>query len=132
LTIEEVRTAISDACATIPGWRASPYRRDQVSAPELQVERGPILYDVAMGREADEYHYTVVAYVQRDSDRAAQIMLQELCEPSGHGSLKTVLEADDSIAALVDYIRVTNASEDKGATVGLVDYLVVEFGVEIG
>jgi hypothetical protein len=132
LTIEEVRIAIADACATIPGWRASPYRRDQVSPPEIQVERGPIIYDVAMGREADEFHYTIVAYVQRDSDRAAQVLMQNLCEPSGSGSLKTVLEADESVRALVDYIRVTNASEDKAQTVGLVDYLVVEFEVEIG
>jgi len=132
LTIEDVRIAIADACATITGWRASPYVRDQVSAPELQVARGPIVYDVAMGREADEYHYTITAYVQRDSERAGQMALQKLCEPSGTGSLKTVLEADTALRALVDFVRVTNASEDRNATIGLIDYLVVDFEVEIG
>lgn len=132
MTIEDVRTAIADACATIPGWRAQPYVRDQVSGPEVQVAQGRIIYDATMGREGDEYHYTLTAFVQRDNERAAQMLLQNLCEPAGDGSLKTVLEADTRLKEVVDYLRVTDVSEVRQVVIGTVGYLTVEFEIEIG
>lgn len=130
-TIAGVRQAIADACSTIPGWRASPYIKDTVAPPEIQVVAGQVDYDLVMARGADIWNYTLMAYVQRDSERAGQIMLDELCAPSGAGSLKTVLEADVALAALVDYVRVRTASEVRSATVGAVTYLLVEFTVEV-
>lgn len=131
MTIEDVRTAIADACATIPTWRAQPYVRDQVSAPEIQVGRGRIVYDVVMGTSDGQYFYTVTAFVQRDNERAAQMLLQNLCEPSGDGSLKYILEHDSRIADLVGYIRVLEASEDRQTVIGQISYLVVEFQIEV-
>lgn len=132
MTIEAVRTAIADACATIPGWRAQPYARDQVAAPELQVARGRIVYDAVMGAQGDEYHYTVTAFIQRDNERAAQMWLQNLCEPTGDTSLKYVLEHDTRIADVVDYIRVSDASEDRQVVIGQISYMTADFEVEVG
>ncbi len=132
MTIEEVRIALADACATIPFWRGQPYLLDAVNPPEIHVGHPRIVYDAAMGQEADEYHYTLTAYAQRDSIDAAQKTLQRLCEPTGDGSLKYTLENDESVLALVDYIRVSDASKAISVTVGLIEYIVVEFEVEVG
>jgi hypothetical protein len=130
-TIEEVRVALADACQSIEGWRAQPYIRDQVSAPEIQVARGAIVYDVAMGHDNAGFEFRLTAYVARDNEVAAQRMMQNLCEPAGPGSLKKVLEADETLRALVDIIRVQTASEDGSVVVGAIAYLFVEFTVEV-
>jgi predicted transcriptional regulator len=120
---------MADACASIDGWRASPYIRDSVAAPEMQISRGVITYDTSMGRDSDDFHYTVRAYVQRDSERAGQIMLDELSEQSGPGSLKTVLEDDERLNDLVDIVRVLEATPVQATEVGVIGYLFVDFDV---
>ena len=132
MTVEDVRVALADACASISGWRASPYIRDTVAPPEIQVARGVTNFDIVMGRGADDFQYRLIAYVQRDSERSGQILLDELCEPSGPGSLKEVLETVEvATAAGADYIRVREASEVRSVEVGLVAYMLVEFTVEV-
>lgn len=130
-TIEEVRNALADACQSINGWRAQPYVRDQVSPPEIQVARGAIVYDVAMGHDLAGFEFRLTAYVARDNEVAAQKMMQDLCEPAGPGSLKKVVEADVALAALVDIVRVQTASEDGSVTVGAITYLFAEFTVDV-
>jgi predicted transcriptional regulator len=120
---------MADACGSIDGWRASPYIRDSVAAPEMQISRGVITYDTSMGRDSDDFHYTVRAYVQRDSERAGQIMLDELSEQSGPGSLKTVLEDDERLNDLVDIVRVLEATPVQATEVGVIGYLFVDFDV---
>jgi hypothetical protein len=123
---------MADACASIAGWRASPYIRDAVAAPEMQIARGVVTYDTSMGRQSDDLRFLIRAYVQRDSERAGQILLDELCESFGAGSLKTVLEADVALKDLVDIVRVREATPVQQQDVGIVSYLFVEFDVEVG
>lgn len=132
MTVEDVRNALADACGSISGWRASPYIRDSVAAPEMQISRGVTNYDIVFGRGADEFVYTVTAYVQRDSERAGQIKLDELVDPGSANFLKTVLEQSSTVAAAgVDYIRVREASEVRTADIGNVSYLLVVFTLEV-
>ena len=92
-------------------------------------------YDLVMGRGADIWNYRLVAYVSRTSERAGQILLDELRAPSGDGSLKTVIEADEALAAVVDYARVIQASEVREVNLGSdtnpLRYLLIEFTVEV-
>lgn len=131
MTIAQVRTALANAVDGMTGLRATAYIVDSVATPQAVVSLNAIDYDLVMGRGADIYNYTVRVYTQRSSDRAAQLLLDTLREPTGATSLKTVVEADSSLAALIDYVRVTNASEVQTTTVGAVDYLFVEFTLEV-
>jgi hypothetical protein len=131
VTIAAVRSALAGAVETISGIRAIDYIPDQVNPPQAVVFRNTIDYDLVYGRGADEYHFTVRVYVGRTSERKAQEFLDELCEPSGATSLKTVVEANATLAALVDYARVRTAGVLQVATVADVDYLACDFDVEI-
>lgn len=134
-SVEEVRVGLADACASINGWRSKPYITDQINPPEIHVVAGTTDYDLVMGRGADIWNYRLIAYVSRISERSGQVLLDELRAPSGPGSLKTVLEADDALADLVDYVRVRQASEVREVNLGSeaspLRYLLVEFTVEV-
>lgn len=132
-TVAQVREAIADACETITGLRASAFVPDQISPGSALavVARASIEYDLTFGRGRDVWNYTVVVYAARSDERSAQAFIDTLCEPSGAGSLKTVLETDAALAALVDYAHVKRASELTVVTIGAVDYLACSFDVEV-
>ena len=130
-TIAQVRQALSDAVDGITGLRSAPYVPDQINPPQAVVWDTGIDYDLVLGRGADTYDFRVVVYVNRTAEVAAQKLLDTLREPTGSTSLKTVVEADAGLAALVDYAQVKSVSPVQVATVGQVEYLTVEFAIEI-
>lgn len=130
-TIAQVRQALSDAVDSISGLRAVPYMPDNLNPPQAVVWDTGVDYDLVLGRGADEWNFTVNVYVSRTAELAGQKLLDTLREPSGATSLKTVVEADSGLAALVDYARVRSASPIVIATVNDTPYLSVEFTVEI-
>lgn len=132
MTIATVRDALGDALETISGLTAARYVPDQVVSPVAVVRAGRTNYDIVFGRGADEWSYLIDVYVARTAEQTGQEFLDNLREPSGSGSLKTVLEADSvATAAGVDYIRVRTASEVNTATVANTTYLTVTWEVEV-
>jgi hypothetical protein len=130
-SIADVRQTIADACQSLAGIRAQPYVTDSVATPQATVSLNEVNYDLVFARGADIWNYTVTVYAQRSSERSAQILLDELREPVGPTSLKTVLEEDVALAALVDYVVLRRASPVQSTTVGAIEYLLVEFTVEV-
>ena len=126
-TIAEVRAALAEAC----GIRATAYITDSVNTPVAVVSLNEVNYDVVMGRGADQWNYTVTVYTSRTDDVRAQKYLDDLREPTGATSLKTLIEADTALAELVDYVVVRSASPVQAQPVGQVTYLLVEFTVEV-
>lgn len=132
MTIATVRDALGDALETISGLTASRYVPDQVVGPIAVVRRGRVNYDIVFARGADEWQWFIDVYHARTAEQTAQEYLDALCEPSGSGSLKTVLEtASVATAAGADYIRVRTASEVNTATVANTTYLTVTWEVEV-
>lgn len=129
-TIAQVRQALSDAVDTIAGLRSAPYMPDQINPPQAIVWDTGVDYDLVMGREADTYHFLVNVYVSRTSERAAAVLLDTLREPLGATSLKTVVEADNALKALVGYAWVRSASTLEPTSVNGTDYLMVQFTIE--
>lgn len=126
-TIAEVRLALAAAC----GIRATAYITDSVNTPVAVVSLNEVNYDVVMGRGADEWAYTVTVYTSRTNETQAQKYLDDLREPTGDTSLKTLIEADTALAALIDYVVVRTASPVRAQQVGPTQYLLVEFTVEV-
>jgi len=125
-SIADVREALAAACRI----RATAYVTESVNTPVAVIARGEVNYDLVMGRGADMWNYTITVYVSLDEKRA-QKYLDDLCEPTGATSLKTLVEADTALAALIDYVVIRTVSEVQSATVGTVDYLLVVFTVDI-
>ena len=130
-TIAAVRQALSDAVDSISGLRCAPYMPDQINPPQAVIWDTGVDYDLVMGRGGDVWNFTVNVYVNRTAERAAQVLLDTLREPTGATSLKTVVEADAGLAAVVDYARVRSATPVQVVQVGTVDYLLTEFLVEV-
>lgn len=131
MSLATVRQALSDAVDGIADVRATPYVPDQINPPQAVVGLREIDYDLVFGRGADIFMFMVQFFVARTAEKQAQILLDTLCEPAGVTSLKTVVEADSGLGALVDYARVRRVTGPQVATIGSLDFLVVEFDVEV-
>ncbi len=68
---------------------------------------------------------------QKDSERASQIRLDELRDPTNTHSLRQVLENGSNWDATVDYCRFLSASRVGHTNVGGVDFLSVDFEFEV-
>lgn len=132
MTIADVRDALGDALETISGLTAARYVPDQVVAPVAVVRSGDTNYDIVFGRGADEWLYLIDVYVGRTAEQTGQEFLDALREPTGAGSLKTVLEAASvATAASADYVRVRKAGPVNTATIANTVYLTVTWEVEV-
>lgn len=131
MTINAIREALSAACDTIDGLRGAPLVADAVSTNQAVVIREQIDYDLTFGRSKDSYNFKIIVYAPRTAERASQLFLDNLCEPTGATSLKTVIEGDSGVAAVCDYAEVKTAGPVGVVTVGAIEYLAVEFGLEV-
>lgn len=132
--ISDIRDGLAAALGKVPGLTAVEYVSDKVTAHQATVRRLGIEYNLVYGR-ADEskhtYRFELICYAKRTAEKAAQAYLDSLCEPSGATSVKLALEEDSNLAAVIDYVWVTAASEVQQGTVGAVDYLTVTFTLEV-
>jgi hypothetical protein len=136
MSIADLRSALATAVGTIPTGsgkllRSSDLILDSVNPPQAVVFRNDITYDLDLGDDGSTYSFIVKVYAGRVSERAAQILLDALCEPSGAGSLKAVVEGNVALRALCDWVVVQAAGAVKVTTVGENLYLTVDFIVEI-
>jgi hypothetical protein len=132
--ISDLRQAIADAVETVD-LRCAPYLVDQVNAPQGMVARKTFLYDTTQefpvsGRSTD-MGFAVVVYAGRVSERASQIVLDDLCDPDSDTFLKTAIETHQDLLDLCDSVTVSEAGELTVITVGTVDYLTTEFPIVI-
>ncbi len=135
-TLAELRDAIANAVASIDGLRATALITDQINPPQAVVYRKATTYDeVQHGpgeASAGTWAFGILVYVQRTDERSSQNLLDEYAEPTGDKSIKTAVETDAALAAICDYVLVTDAGAVLVTTVGQIDYITEEFSVEIG
>lgn len=132
MAIADVREALAERVAAVKGLnRCDPYLPDQVNAPQAFIDLS-ITYDLVFGRNGDVYPFTITAVAARTAEKASQRLLDEIREPSGPTSLKTVVEAaDTTLRSLVDDVTIKSASGLKVITINQIDYLAVEFDGEL-
>lgn len=134
MSLEVVREAMGTALRTITvnsrPLYATPYITDKVIPPHAMIEC-EIDYDLTFGRTGDLYRFTVMVFAQRDSEREGQRYLDGLRDPSSTSSIKQTLETNATLDAVVEYARVVRAGRPAIASVGNVDYLMIEFEVEV-
>lgn len=137
-TIAELREAIANAVATIPDLRATPLISDQVNPPQAEVSRSAAVYDeVQHGPDEDSartWPFKVRVYAGRVNERGGQDLLDEYAEPIGDKSIKQAIENDTDLAALCDYVLVTEVSDTQvvtSATEAGVVFIFEDFTVQV-
>lgn len=128
-SISELRTGLTTRLATISGLRTSATIPDQINPPLAVVSLDRITYDQAFVRGLDEYEFTVTVFVGRAGERTAQNALDVYLAPTGNTSIKTVIEADRSLANKAQTLRVTDMSGIQAINIGDVPYLTAQFTV---
>lgn len=135
MTITAKRSALATAVSTvdIPGLKVTDKVPEQVNPPQAVVYRNTVSYDQYEGAEfGDLLNFGVIVYVGRIAENKAQEIIDALVEPTGTTSLKVAVESNAALLALCGWVLVRTAGPAMRTTVGQIDYLTVEFSVEIG
>jgi hypothetical protein len=126
-----MRTALASNLASISGLRTSDYVPDDPKPPVAVVMPPTIKFDLAMGRGLDEYEFVITVIVGKQSERAAQKLLDSLCAPTGAGSVKTAIESDRFLAGQCQDLRVTEMRGISSLIIDQTTYLAAEFTVQV-
>lgn len=118
------------ALSTISGLNVSAYMTDSIKPPQAMIDFHPD-YDLVFGGSKDTYNYVVSIYTQRDNEQSSQKLLDTYRDPNDTSSVKYVLENNATLAAAVDYAWVRRCSPVEVVLVGTVEYLRVNFDVEV-
>ena len=137
MTIAAKRAALAAAVATltpdVPGLKVTEKVPDQINPPQAVVYRNTVVYDQYEGAEnGDLLNFAVMVYAGRITENKGQELLDALVEPTGVTSMKVAVESNAALRALCGWVLVQGAGPVMRTTVGTVDYLTVEFGVQIG
>lgn len=131
-TLAEARQELADVVSSV-GLRCSPYLTDSIAAPCAMIGRRSIDPRETMGSTVHTFPMFVRLFVQRSSERAGQITLDEYCAVSGASSVMAALEDENNwTAGVVDYCVVTRIGEETLASQqGGGEYLTVDIDVEV-
>lgn len=125
----QVRDALKTA-VNITGLRVYDTVPDGLMPPALVVGQLSIDWDLVMARGADSATVDLILIAGRMSDRAAQDYLDGLLTPSGNNSIKTKIEADQTLSGTVSSVRCVSATP-VAVTVAGVEMLAYRFSVEL-
>lgn len=127
--LSEIRQALADSLSSVYGLRVSATMPDSPRPPLAMVYPDTISYDLNANRGADLYTFIVTVIVSRADDRSAQNNLDRYAV--GDDSVKTAIERDRSLGGVVNTCRVVEMRNYQVILVGDVNYLAVEFEVEV-
>lgn len=114
--------------AKLPDMQVSAYLLANPTPPCMHIFPAGTDYDQAMGRGLDTWTFTLQAFVGETSDIGAQVLLDQLLEPSGAMSIKDAIDAgtvDGTLGGLIfDATIIANTGyqryqvEGRGLVVG--------------
>jgi hypothetical protein len=130
-TIAQIRDGLATRLETIDGLRAHRTRPGQINPPCAVVSRRQTRFDQTFDG-ADDFTFAVTVFVQFGNDRTAQEALDAYLNPSGASSVVAAIHGDPTLGGVVDYARVVSAEQDGLETYAEVEYLAVDFVIEVG
>lgn len=130
-TVSTIRTGLAANLATITGLRTSATMPDAINPPVAIVVPEGITFDSVMARGMDEYSFTIMVIVGRADARTSQSKVDDFCNPTGAGSIKTAIESDRTLGGAAQSLRVTAMRNYTSITAGDVVYLAAEFAVTV-
>jgi len=118
------------AAVTITGLRVYDTVPDGLIPPALVIGQLSITWDLVMARGADSAEVDLILIAGRMSDRAAQDYLDSFLTATGTNSIKTKIEADQTLGGSVSSVRVVSATPIS-LTVAGVEMLAYRYAVAL-
>lgn len=126
-----IRDGLVTRLQTITGLTGYDHIPGQINAPAATVSRRQTRFDSVMARGADDFEYLVRVHVPFADPKLAQEQMSEYLAGSGAKSIYAAIDGDDTLGGVADFSRVREAGEEAIANVGGVDYLAVDFVIEV-
>lgn len=114
----------------ITGLRVYDTIPDNIIPPAAVIGQLSLDFDLVFARGADSATCDVMVITGRMSERAAQDYLDNLLQSTGNSSVKTKIEADQTLGGSVTSVRVVRA-EPVSITVSGVEMLAYRFQVKL-
>ena len=131
-SLSSIRSGIATNLGDISSLTVFGYVPDSIEPPTAVVGVvDNIEYDSTMARGSDTYNIPIYMYVSREDAELSQDSLDYYLDGSGSTSVKSAIEGDTTLGGVVSSARVVEASNYGVYTVNSIDYLGVEFSVEI-
>ena len=131
-SLSSIRSGIATNLGDISSLTVFGYVPDSIEPPTAVVGVvDNIEYDSTMARGADTYNIPVFLYVSRVDAQDAQDTLDAYLASSGASSVKAKVESDITLGGVAQSVRVVEADNYGVYTINNIDYLGVEFMIEV-
>ena len=130
--LSSIRSGIATNLENISSLTVFGFVPDSIEPPTAVVGVVDTLeYDSTMARGADTYNIPVFLYVSRIDAQDSQDTLDAFLASSGSSSVKAQVESDITLGGQAQSVRVVEADNYGVYTINNIDYLVVEFMIEV-
>lgn len=131
-SLTSIRNGIGSNLSAISSLSVFNYVPDSIEPPTAVVGVvETVEYDTTIQRGADKYEIPVFVYVSRVDAQDSQETLDSYLASTGSSSIKTKIESDVTLGGSANSCRVIEAKEVGVYTINNIDYLGVEFIVEV-
>ena len=131
-SLSSIRDGIKTNLANISSLIVFGYVPDSIEPPTAVVGVvDNIEYDSTMARGADTYNIPVFLYVSRIDAEDSQDTLDAYLASTGASSVKAQVESDITLGGQAQSVRVVEADNYGVYTINNIDYLGVEFMIEL-
>ena len=131
-SLTSIRNGIGTNLGNISSIIVYNYVHDSIEPPTAVVGVvQSIEYDTSMARGADTYTIPIFLYMSRVDAQDSQETLDAYLASSGASSVKAQVESDQTLDGSAQSCRVVEATNYGVYTVNNIDYLGVEFEVEV-
>lgn len=131
-SLTSIRNGIATNLGNISSLSVYGYVPDSIEPPTAIVGVvESIDYDSTMARGSDTYNIPILLYVSRVDAQDSQETLDGYLASTGANSVKAQVESDLTLSGSAQSVRVVEADNYGVYTVNDIDYLGVEFGVEV-
>ena len=127
-----IRNEIKNNLSAISSLSCYGYVPDSIEPPTAVIGvMQSINYDTSMSRGADRYEIPIFLYVSRVDAQDSQETLDGYLASSGSNRIKEKVESDTTLNSQAQSVRVVSAGSYGVYNINNINYLGVEFTVEV-
>ena len=130
-TFEQIREGLATRLETIAGLNVYRKAPGNITVPAAIVRRRETRYDVTLDG-ADDTTFGITVFVSFANVEVGHEALDGYLDPAGSSSVVAAIHAEPTLGGVVDFARVASAEGERITNYAGVDYLSVEFVVEVG
>jgi len=130
-TNAQIREGLAVRLETISGLNVYRKAPGNVIVPAAVVRRRLIQYDVTLDG-ADDTTWGITLFASYANLEVAHETLDAYLDPAGASSVVAAVHAEPTLGGVVDFARVASAEGERLINYAGIDYLSVEFVVEVG